>query len=471
VGWKAEEQPGIIGMRFFSRSIQRTLPLLAVVFTLSMGVVTNNHITVRAQQAQCSGPFESVSPALTDLGDANYTRMDGQVTTFKGGLYPDDSNQPPEEHALAGVEASGRIQPLDASGNPNTQTGKIVLISIGMSNTNSEFGRFMELAKKDPEINPNLFFINGAQGNRTAERWVDPQAETWQELDKRLAQYEITPQQVQVAWIKQTLTRGGEFPAKAQELQANLEAIARNLKARFQNLQIAFFSSRTRSYTYWRGLSPEPLAFETGFSVKWMIEKQINGDLELNFDPRRGDVKAPYLAWGPYLWADGTNPRSDGLTWTVDDLTEDCTHPADSGKDKVANQLLAFYKSDPAAQAWFLANPLADPLLNNATVQATALPTLQSFPTPTSYPTATSRIETITTVTPPAQPAAILATTQETGVPKTPIPVVDEDTESAQSEISGAGWMIGIAGGLMIIVGWISTRIFQNKKLTKYIKS
>lgn len=458
-------------MRFFGRSIQRTLPLLAVVFTLSMGVVTNNHITVRAQQAQCSGPFESVSPALTDLGDANYTRMDGQVSTFKGGLYPNGSNQPPEEHALAGLEASGRIQALDASGNPNTQSGKIVLISIGMSNTNSEFGRFMELANKDPEVNPNLFFINGAQGNRTAERWIDPQADTWQELDSRLARYEVTKEQVQVAWIKQTLTRGGEFPAKAHELQANLEAIARNLKARFPNLQVAFFSSRTRSYTYWRGLSPEPLAFETGFSVKWMIEKQINGDLELNFDPLRGDVKAPYLAWGPYLWADGTNPRSDGLTWTVDDLTQDCTHPTDGGKDKVANLLLAFLKSDPAAQAWFLADPIADPLLVNATVQAPASPTFQSQPTPTSYTNAASQIPTITTDTPPARPTAILATKQETGVLTTPAPVVDEHTESAQSEISGAGWMIGIAGGLMIIVGWIGTRMFQQKKLTRHIKS
>jgi hypothetical protein len=47
----------------------------------------------------------------------------------------------------------------------------------------------------------------------------------------------------------------------------NLEAIARNLRTHYPNLKIAFFSSRTRSYTYWRGLSPEPLAFETGFAV------------------------------------------------------------------------------------------------------------------------------------------------------------------------------------------------------------
>ena len=195
-----------------------------------------------------------------------------------------------------------------------------------------------------------------------------------------------------------------------------------------------------------------------------MIEKQINGDIELNFDPLRGDVKAPYLAWGPYLWADGTNPRSDGLVWTVEDLTEDCTHPADSGKDKVARQLLAFLKSDPAAQGWFLANPLTGELQNKATVQVPASPTFQPSPTPMSYPTATSQTTEITREAPPAQPAAILTTNPETGIPPTPTPSIDHNTESTRAETSGDGWMIGLAGGFLIIVAWISARIIQNKK-------
>ena len=344
-------------MRYFRERLFSAPLALAILICVGFGFALSILPVPRAQEEICSGPFQPVSPALTDLGDDFYVRMDGQTSTFRGGLYPDGSNQPPAEHAAAGLAAAQRIQPLDTNGAPDPQAGKIVMISLGMSNTSSEFGRFIELSNQDPDKNPDLLLVNGALGGQTADRWVDPQALAWQELDARLAHFHVSPQQVQAAWIKQTLTRGGEFPAKAQELQAALEAIAHNLKERFPNLQIAFFSSRTRSYTYWRGLSPEPLAFETGFAVKWMIEKQINGDPELNFDPSRGEVRVPFLTWGPYLWADGMNPRSDGLVWTVEDLTRDCTHPTDSGKTKVANMLSTFFKSDPLAQGWFLASP------------------------------------------------------------------------------------------------------------------
>lgn len=303
-----------------------------------------------AQTDHCELPFHSVGLPLNDLGSGLYSR---NGASFPGGLYPNSSNSRPAPHNAAGVALAQQIEPLDAAGNP-ANDGKIALITVGMSNTFIEFNAFEALAATDSEINPQLVLVNGSFAGQTSEYWVDPNAETWAWQLNRLAQRNVTPQQVQVAWVKQTRTGGGTFPDKAEIVQADLEAIARNLKLHYPNLKIAYFSSRTRSYTHDNGLSPEPVAFENGFAVKWLIAKQIEGDATLNYNPDAGPVVAPYLSWGPYLWIDGLNARSDGLTWQPEDMVRDCTHPSAQGANKVAQQLLDFFKADATAVSWFL---------------------------------------------------------------------------------------------------------------------
>lgn len=270
-------------------------------------------------------------------------------------MYPQGSNTRPSVHEAAGRRIASQVVPLDETGNHDPQHGRIVMISIGMSNTAMEFITFRELSLADPRVNPKLSLVNGAQPGQTSEAWVDPDAPAWLEVDNRLQQAGLSPEQVQVqvAWLKQTQTGSGPFPDKPRALQAELKAIVHNLHTRYPNIRLVYLSSRTRSYTYWIGLSPEPSAFEAGFAVKWLIQAQIEGDPELNYDPSKGPVVAPYLSWGPYLWADGLNPRSDGLTWTPEDMVRDCTHPSDLGREKVARLLVEFFKND-STTTWFL---------------------------------------------------------------------------------------------------------------------
>lgn len=306
-------------------------------------------------QNTCEGQFISVSVPLNDLGNSEYVRLDEGPTGFSGGLYPDGENSRPSQHEAAGLAAAAQIQPLNLDGQPAAD-GRIVMISVGMSNAAMEFNEFINRARNDPDRNPAVRIINGAYPGRVTSYWLEPDAEMWDYVDQQLVDFGLTPAQVQVAWVKNVRTGSGEFPEKAELLQEDLAIIVRNLKIRYPNIKTAYLSSRTRSYTYWIGLSPEPAAFETGFAVKWLIEQQIDGDPQLNFDPDRGPVVAPFLSWGPYLWADGQNERSDGLTWLPEDMVPDCTHPSDVGVDKVAEQLLAFMKTDSTARSWYLAD-------------------------------------------------------------------------------------------------------------------
>jgi hypothetical protein len=126
------------------------------------------------------------------------------------------------------------------------------------------------------------------------------------------------------------------------------------MKTRFPNLQMVYLLSRTYGGYAMTGLNPEPYAFESGFSVKWLIEEQLKGDKELNFDPKTGDVKAPWLTWGPYLWANGTIKNADGLAYEQSDFANDGTHPSAAGQRKVAEHMLKFFKSEPTARPWFV---------------------------------------------------------------------------------------------------------------------
>ncbi len=243
---------------------------------------------------------------------------------------------------------------------------------------------------------------------------------------------------MQVAWVKNVLPRGGDFPAKAVELQGHLEQIARNLKAKYPNIQITYFSSRTRSYTYWNGLSPEPVAYETAFAVKWMIEKQIQGDPGLNYDPAAGPVTTSMLLWGPYLWANGSEPRSDGFVWLQEDLAEDCTHPSFSGVTKVAGLLMDFFTQDETAVPWFLGTsspPDPTPTPPPPTATKTLLPMIMGG-TPTSTPART-----------PAQPA------EATQPPIQPTSNLEETPVATGLQGTSRAILIGAAiSGVVVIV-------------------
>jgi hypothetical protein len=103
---------------------------------------------------------------LIDLGTGTYQG-------FTGGLYPNGQNAPPPAHLARGINARSLVVPRDAAGLP-AASGRIVLLSIGMSNTTQEYSTWVVTANGDPNKNPAVMVVDGAQGGQDAVIIANP---------------------------------------------------------------------------------------------------------------------------------------------------------------------------------------------------------------------------------------------------------------------------------------------------------
>ncbi|MCX5199500.1 hypothetical protein OOK31_37455 [Streptomyces sp. NBC_00249] len=300
--------------------------------------------------ANCAHTSTGLVP-LTDLGTGTYQGA-------QGGLYPGGTNTRPSAHHTAGVNlAQNQVLPRNAAGQVDLVNGKVVLISIGMSNTTQEFQKFVQTAGQYSGLSSKLVLVDGAQGGKDASAWADPSNTTWSVLAGRLSAAGVTPAQVQAVWLKEQFVGDslGAFPAGSQNLRNALANIVRNARTKYGNLSLGYVASRIYTYDPARSAG----AYQQGFAVKKLIQDQINGDPTLSYGA--GGV-APWLSWGPYLWADGLGPdgvaggtpgRSDGLEWKCSDLEGDGVHPGPAGEQKVADLMLAQFSTDATTTPWF----------------------------------------------------------------------------------------------------------------------
>jgi hypothetical protein len=285
-------------------------------------------------RADCARTTTGLVP-LTDMGRRRYR---GQ----RGGLYPFGRNRPSPAYQRQGLAAARRVRPVD---------GKIVVLSVGMSNTTREFSDFKSRADRDPVKSGFVELVDGAEAGWDAQKIKSSASPYWQIVDDRLNESNSYPDQVQIVWLKQAITGDGRrFPQDARALHANLRSIVRILRARFVNLRLIYLSSRTYAGYAITARSPEPQAYDSAFAVRWLIR-----------DRMQKQATGPWIGWGPYLWTDGLKGRRDGLTWACEDVENDGTHPSKTGTQKVSALLLDFFKNDSTTRPWFRGRGPAGP--------------------------------------------------------------------------------------------------------------
>jgi hypothetical protein len=313
--------------------------------------------STRSITANCSDTSTGQTP-LTDLASGLYEG-------YEGGLYPGGSNTMPPSHLSDGLALAQQVMPLDPNGNVSTTSGKVVLLTVGMSNNVLISDTLIQLIGQNrslaSSLNQNLVIVNGAQGGMTAYALANPTSpqgssywNTW--VEQQLEAKGVDDAQVQIVWLYDAdANPKGSDIAYATTLSSEFQTILQIMHTRYPNLKLVYMSSREYGGYASTSLNPEPYAYASGFAVKWTIGAQLNGSSVLNYNSTRGPVEAPWVAWGPYTWADGLKPRSDGLTYSCSDFhPDDGTHPSAQGATKIADQLLRFFETDPTAKSWFL---------------------------------------------------------------------------------------------------------------------
>ena len=215
---------------------------------------------------------------LTEMSAAD--RYQGE----DGGLYGQGRNQPPLEHRRLAEAELARIQPLDASG-AVASDGRIVFVSLSMSNATQEFSRFKQLADADARKSPKLTIVDCAQGGQAMAQWAPPQAAPWREAELRLTQAQVTPAQVQIAWVKlANKAPRGALQDHGMALKRDTLAVIHNAKQRFPNLRVIYLSSRIYGGYAKSPLNPEPYAYESAWVARWLIQDQIVHHSQVLYD-------------------------------------------------------------------------------------------------------------------------------------------------------------------------------------------
>ena len=173
----------------------------------------------------------------------------------------------------------------------------------------------MPKSDADPVRKTNVRIIDCAPGGQTAQILAQPTSAYWDTVFTRLRGRGSSPRQVQVVWLKDANANPtGGFAVTRDTLTAQFFRIAQIIKQKLPNAKLCYFTSRIYAGYASSTLNPEPYAYENAFSVKQVSRNSSPGP-SVELRSAHGPVVAPWLSWGPYLWADGLTPRSDGLTW------------------------------------------------------------------------------------------------------------------------------------------------------------
>jgi hypothetical protein len=233
-----------------------------------------------------------------------------------GGLYGGGSDDPPPQHIEAGLAAAAAVPDSGA-----------LFVPLGMSTTLHIWEAWSRVLTSSLMYSPGT-----ACGGCVANKWDRPMDAGWRTAVENLSINGYTGADVDVVWMNVLASQ--TTPPTVQDL----EEILVQIRQYYPNAKQIFVSSYPYGGYRVKG-SAEPGAWESGLAARQFILSHL-GESD------------PWIGWGPYLWANGSEPRSDGLVWLREDYRADGLHLSDQGLSKAAGILDSWFRSSPLTN-WY----------------------------------------------------------------------------------------------------------------------
>lgn len=306
---------------------------------------------------------ENTSTGLIPLVDLTGGTYEG----YAGGLYPDNSNSIPVVHLDSGIARANRFMPLNWNGDVDTVYGKVGLLALGNVNAQKSFNRFYSDFSDAGYFDSCVRLINGCLDAYDLRDMINPAIDSyWKDVFDEIQAEGLKKKQIQAVWVMapsfdDTVT---STTAYIDSIASAYVQLARAIKTELPNVQLLFISGMpyggyVDTLSFHAGAVSEPANYLMDFAIKEAISAQINGDTLLQC---YGDsAVAPWMCWGPNLWADGETLRAyDNLRWICPDdfdAEEDGSILVGSGLSKISSRLFDYFTTSPLTTPWIFGLP------------------------------------------------------------------------------------------------------------------
>lgn len=262
----------------------------------------------------------------------------------ESGLYPWGNSLITNSYKTNYINACESIEPLNYFG-ANAGSGKVVVLTIGGSNPAIIYNGFINAQQSDPGFGSDLLFINGGINSQDFSNLLDPATNYWDNMQNLLTTNNVTENDVQVIFcIEDNLRYRDTSFQRAYLLRDDYVDLLEIIRDKYPNCKL--FLAGDRGYSGYTDdpKHDEPIGYENGWAVKFLVADYINGLLP----------EYPVVNWLDYYWADGENPRWDGLTYSPTDYAAPAyVHFTQNKADELAGSTHAKLKTDPGASYWY----------------------------------------------------------------------------------------------------------------------